>query len=270
LTNLNDSPPTYTNGNLGHHRRWSSLTSRFPGDNSHQPLAILAKEKYIADRSAHMVKKHHIHPDIIDALDNVGGASYHHPGPYDATLYARNNNFHTSPVQAVAGTNAEALKATPREKIIDSVQGHRPLDGVASFPPGTTDRNGHIYQYEEGDNMMIGGGHEPEGGAYKRWPGVQYSKDDIKGKGEPSYSIEKALKENEKESKKNGEGEGGIEMTSHQSVEGRELRNISGGSWGDAEGDVSGTAVGSFSKRLSGGGLRKRIGSIKKHLHGSP
>lgn len=139
-----------------------------------------------------MTRKHHIRPDTIDTLDNSGLGSYHHGGPYDATLFARNNTTN-SPLAALKDSNAEALRATPKERIIDSVQYHRPLDGVAAYAPGDYDRNGRLYTYEEGDNMMIN--NTAAGGAYKRWPGVQYHPDDIKGKGEPSYSIEKALKE---------------------------------------------------------------------------
>ena len=95
------------------------------------------------------------------------GGAYHHDGPYDATLLARNMSFTSSPVEAVAASNEEALKATPREKIVDSVQKHRPLDGVAIVPPGVTDREGRVYHYEEGTDMMI-----EDGGNYKRWPGV--------------------------------------------------------------------------------------------------
>lgn len=161
-----------------------------------------------------MTKKHAIRPDSIDGLDDAGLGHYHHEGPYDATLFARNNSSKMSPVAAVSSTNEEALRATPHDKIIDSVRGHRPLDGVAAFPPGTTDRDGHRYEYVEGDNMMIE--ENAGGGAYKRWPGVQYHPDDIKGKGEPSYSIEKALKEHSLDEKDNGE----IEMTTNRSRSG--------------------------------------------------
>jgi len=239
-------------------RRGSSLTERFPGDMSHRPLDTLRREKAVADRSKYATKKHHIQPDTIDSLDNVAGTAYHHGGPYDATLYARNNSAN-SPLQAVADSNAEALKATPREKIVDSVQGRRPLDGVAAYAPGEADRNGNVYQYGRGDNMMVEG--DPEGGAYKRWPGVQYHPDDVKGKGEPSYTIEKALKDyriNEKERAKSL-GSDGIEMSS-QSRRGSGVISPNGGD--DNESKIG--RNGSISKRLSGG-LKKRFGSIKRN-----
>jgi hypothetical protein len=215
---------------------------------SHRPLDTLTKEKYTSDRMRHATRKHHIRPDSIDKLDNVAGA-YHHGGPYDATLFARNNSKN-SPLDAVSQTNAEALKATPREKIADSVQGHRPLDGTAAYAPGQMDRNGHLYEYEQGENMMTD--LNPGGGAYKRWPGVQYHDDDIKGKGEPSYSIEKALKEHKLEDK-----EGAIEMKTHS-------RKSSGNNpFSDNAGNGDAT---NFGRSSSLKGLRKRIGSIKKHI----
>ncbi|KAJ9502381.1 hypothetical protein H2202_002447 [Exophiala xenobiotica] len=236
-------------------RRGSSLTERFPGDMSHRPLDTLAKQKHIADRSRHATKKHHIKPDTIDSLDNSGGAAWHHGGPYDATLYARNNTVN-SPVAALAQSNAEALKATPKEKIIDSVVRHRPLDGVATYAPGDTDRMGNVYNYQEGDNMMTEG--RPEGGAYKRWPGVQYLPEDIKGKGEPSYSIEKALKGHHIHDEKVGAD--GIEMETKSTRNRSSSGALPPSSWDDGEGQLG--RSGSF-KRLSGG-LKKRFGSIKK------
>lgn len=154
--------PTSTNGRA----RTSSLSSRYPGDNSHRPLDVIKRETKLANRAPHLRKKHMVGPDTIDKLDWTSGA-YHHDGPYDATLLARNISSKSSPLQAVAVSNREALKATPREKIIDSIRKHRPLDGVAIVPPGIPDRHGRVYHYEEGANLMI-----EDGGNYKRWPGV--------------------------------------------------------------------------------------------------
>lgn len=95
-----------------------------------------------------------VNPDIIDQLDNVTAYSYHHEGPYDAVCPERNRVSQNSPLEAVRESNEEALRATPRDKIIDCLNSHRPLDGTAFFPPGTTDRNGQTYDYEEGSNMM--------------------------------------------------------------------------------------------------------------------
>lgn len=221
---------------------------------SHRPLDQLAKEKAIADKSRHITKKHHIRPDGVDRLDDsAAGGAYHHGGPYDATLFARNNSYESSPVKAVSSGNEEAIRATPKEKIADSLQGHRPLDGVAAYAPGQTDRNGHTYQYQEGDNMMIHG--NPAGGAYKRIPGVQYHPDDIKGKGEPSYSLEKALKKDHQNETHD------IEMSNKPAGDSLSQALKKEGYQDDDDGQVR--RSGSFSKRLSGG-LRKTIGGIKK------
>lgn len=165
--------PTSTGGQHstttdGHRRRGSSLTQRFPGDQSHRPLDMIKRDAKLANRHPHLRKKHIVGSDTIDRMDTIGG--FHHDGPYDATLLARNISNVNSPVEAVRTTNAEALRATPHEMIQDSVQKHRPLDGVAMVPPGMEDRYGNVYHYEEGTDMMIE--NSPEGGAYKRWPGV--------------------------------------------------------------------------------------------------
>ena len=152
----------------GHRRRASSLTERFPGDQSHRPLDMIKRDAKLANRHPHLRKKHIVGSDTIDRMDSFGG--FHHEGPYDATLLARNTSSVHSPVQAVSATNEEALRATPQEMIKDSVEKHRPLDGVAMVPPGVEDRYGNVYSYQEGTDMMIE--NSPEGGAYRRWPGV--------------------------------------------------------------------------------------------------
>jgi len=42
-----------------------------------------------------------------------------------------------------------------------------PLTSLQIIPPGSQDRFGRTYDYQEGTNMMI-----ELGGNYKRWPGV--------------------------------------------------------------------------------------------------
>lgn len=145
---------------------------------------MIKRDVKLANRAPHLRKKHYVGPDSIDNLDTVGGA-YHHEGPFDATLLAKNISYKSSPVEAVRRTNLEALKATPREMIRDSIEKHRPLDGVATIPSGMADENGRVYHYTEGTDMMI-----ENGGDYKRWPGVvrckkplephlnEYAKDD--------------------------------------------------------------------------------------------
>ncbi|KAJ5731448.1 uncharacterized protein N7483_005956 [Penicillium malachiteum] len=121
-----------------------------------------------------------VNPDIIDELDNVTSYSYHHEGPYDAICPERNRVSQHSPLEAVRESNEEALRATPRHKIIDSINSHRPLDGTAFYPPGTTDRDGQSYDYEEGSNMMN------DYGNFMRLPGKKFTDDDFKN--DPFYN----------------------------------------------------------------------------------
>lgn len=179
------------------HRRRSSLGERYPGDMSHRPLDLIRRDTKTAHRSPHLRKKHQPSTDTIDGLDaSVFGGAYHHEGPYDATLFSRNTRFKSSPVAAVAGTNEEALKATPRENIRDALDRHVPLSGTATIPPGMSSLNGQVMNYEEGADLM----REPDapGGAYKRWVDLNYHPEDYKGKAEPSFSIERAIKDHDK------------------------------------------------------------------------
>ena len=169
-SSINGSEPV-PNGESHHHRRTSSLSQRHPGDQTHHPLEMLKRNSMRANRAPHLRKKHHIGADSIDTLDGTSGTSaWHHEGPYDATLLARNTDPRRAPVMAVRGGNREALRATPREMVEDSVKRHRPLDGVAVVPPGMVGPAGRVMRYKEGSDMMIDG--DPEGGAYKRWPGI--------------------------------------------------------------------------------------------------
>ncbi|KAG7415647.1 hypothetical protein ACKAV7_005697 [Fusarium commune] len=195
-------PPPRNRPQVSHNRSFSasncgvsrqrSLIQRYPGDMSHRPLDILRKEARAADRAPHLRRKQMPMTDTIDALDTIGGM-YHHGGPYDATLASRNRNKMYSPVAAVEDSNREALRATPRENIQDALLKKMPLQGTADIPSGERDISGNTIDYEEGADLM----REPDavGGAYKRWDGIQYHPDDLKGKGEPSYTYEKDLKE---------------------------------------------------------------------------
>lgn len=113
--------------------------------------------------------------DTIDSLDKTGfGAAYHHGGPYDATLAAVNRNKKYAPLEAVKDSNMEALRATPREYIVDSLRRHIPLQGTGTIPPGMPDMCGNIMNYEEGADLM----REPDaaGGAYMRYDFVVSNK----------------------------------------------------------------------------------------------
>ena len=138
---------------------------------SHRPLDQIRSQNKTANRAPHLRKKHIPGADTIDSLDrSVFGGAYHHEGPYDATLLARNTSYQSSPVAAVSESNQEALKATPREKIQDSLVKKVPLSGVADIPPGMAGIDGRVMNYKEGADLM----REPDaqGGAYKRWEHV--------------------------------------------------------------------------------------------------
>ncbi|KAI3324472.1 hypothetical protein HD806DRAFT_46758 [Xylariaceae sp. AK1471] len=160
-----------------------------------RPLEQITHETKRANRSPHLRKSSIPHPDRIDALDNVTGI-YHHDGPYDAALASRNKDPRTAPLAAVKEGNLAALKATPAVNVIDSVTRHVPLQGTAAVPPGEVDYTGNVMDYEEGADVM----REPDaaGGAYRRYADVQYHPEDLKGKGEPSFTVEQDLKKGKK------------------------------------------------------------------------
>ncbi|KAF2281196.1 uncharacterized protein EI97DRAFT_447246 [Westerdykella ornata] len=233
--------------------RSSSLRERYPGDESNRPLDMLRKENKAAYRAHHLRKKNFQGADVIDRLDST--AQYHHEGPYDAASRARNVDPGHSPLAAVQKSNEEALRATPRENIIDAVTKHRPLEGTANIPPGMPDRFGRVLDYEEGADLM----REP-GADYRRWPGIEYKPDDLKGKGEPSFSEDKSRKEHKKF------GDSGVEMKTPRrrghslgklnEPESRELMNPFEDS--HAQGDSSIKSVGSAIKRGLGSLRRKK------------
>ena len=159
-----------------------------------RPLEQIKREVKTANRAPHLRRKNMTAPDPIDALDDIGiGGAYHHDGPFDATLAARNRDRRYAPVEAVRTTNMLALQATPREYIKDSLRHHMPLQGTATVPPGELDLFGRRMSYEEGADLM----REPDapGGPYRRYDHVQYHPEDCKGKGEPSYTIERDARE---------------------------------------------------------------------------
>ncbi|KAJ5875148.1 uncharacterized protein N7473_012495 [Penicillium subrubescens] len=155
------------------------------GSPEHQPVYPRHQRESSAPRRRRSQQRysrnsHLVNPDIIDELDDVTSYSYHHEGPYDAVCPERNRVSHHSPLEAVRESNEEALRATPRDKIIDCLHSHRPLDGTAYFPPGTTDRDGQTYEYEEGSNMM------DEYGLFMRLPGQKFTDEDFKN--DPFYN----------------------------------------------------------------------------------
>ncbi|KAF2118140.1 hypothetical protein BDV96DRAFT_569342 [Lophiotrema nucula] len=231
-------------------QRGGSLRERYPGDMSHRPLDAIKKDTKTAHRAHHLRKKNFTGADTIDRLDLSMGVSYHHEGPYDAANLSRNLDYKHSPVAAVRRSNQEALRATPKENIVDALSKHRPLEGVADLPPGMADRFGRILTYEEGADLM----REP-GGDYRRWPGVDYLPGDLKGKGEPSYSIEKALKDHK------SYGEDGIELQPR-----RRNQSLSAADAPESVPLASGSGLGrsNTTGKNVGNSLKKRFGSMRR------
>ncbi|KAI1815512.1 hypothetical protein GGS20DRAFT_325694 [Poronia punctata] len=182
----------------------SSSSSTPTHSHTHPPSkSSHPKSSKSSSKSKSKSKSTRVHPDPIDALDNTvfGGIPYHHEGPFDATLASRNRDPRTAPVEAVREGNRRALEATPAAHVIDAVTRHVPLQGTAVVPPGGEDYssgegNVVVMDYEEGADLMREG--DAPGGAYKRWDHVQYHPEDLKGKGEPSFTIERDMKAGKK------------------------------------------------------------------------
>ncbi|WPH01689.1 Hypothetical protein R9X50_00454100 [Acrodontium crateriforme] len=264
----NAAKSTSTSGNR--HRRTSSLKERFPGDTSVEPLNILRRDSRKADRAPHLNKRGMPGPDMVDRLDPaVGGKAYHHEGPYDATLMSRNSNKKYSPVAALETSNLETLRATPQENVKDSLDRHKPLDGVATVPPGVEDRFGRTYHYNESDLMQ----EAVSDAGYKRWPGKDYDPEDRKGKGD-TFALDRALQAHKID-------ENGIEMEDrarlnesyHEAkrrgtLDKRDPVEIAGGEAAyaalqQANSGTSETVRRTGSIKAVGEGLKKRIGSLR-------
>ncbi|POR35498.1 Uncharacterized protein TPAR_04319 [Tolypocladium paradoxum] len=233
---------------------------------SHRPLDMLKADARAADRRPRRPRKRISETDAIDALDTIGGA-YHHGGPFDATLASRNLDAKYSPVAAVRASNLEALRATPRENIADSLRHHVPLQGTASIPPGARDMSGNVMRYAEGADLM----REPDaaGGAYKRWPHIPYHPDDLKGKGEPSFTVERDLKARKHGARLSEPGPNAYEM--QPGVNGGEpvrQRSASNAAEASSTGAAYNGSYGlqrshSTGKKISEG-LRRRWGSLRR------
>ncbi|KAI0007638.1 hypothetical protein F4779DRAFT_497319 [Xylariaceae sp. FL0662B] len=244
---------------------------------SQRPLDDIKRATKAANRTPHLRKKNFTNPDMIDVLDETGiGGAYHHDGPYDATLASRNKDKRYAPLEAVKYGNMQALKATPHEYVQDSLQKHVPLQGTAVIPPGHRDFSGHRMDYEEGDDLM----RDPDapGGPYKRWDHIQYHPNDLKGKGEPSYTIEEDRKRQKKMHRHSLNSNGAYEMQPqpHPTTARTTARASSGAkhlyhgvavrersaSVGSPAG-VAGPSTNPKSKRLSDG-LKRRFGSLRR------
>ncbi|KAI0103446.1 hypothetical protein F4814DRAFT_442632 [Daldinia grandis] len=232
---------------------------------SERPLEAIKRATKAADRAPHLRKKNRTGADTVDALDTTGfGGIYHHDGPYDATLASRNRDKRYAPVEAVKYGNMEALKATPRENVVDSLERHVPLQGTATIPPGELDYSGRIMHYEEGADLMRE--EDAPGGPYKRWDHIKYHPNDLKGKGEPAYTIEEDLKRKKHLQRKSLGQPGAFEM--QPTGRSTAMAGKGGGvtvvrprsSSLESAGPSSSSPKG---KRLSDG-IKRRIGSIRR------
>ncbi|KAK4105683.1 hypothetical protein N658DRAFT_417512 [Parathielavia hyrcaniae] len=182
---------TQERGNDAFPHRSASVRERYPSDMSHRPLATPSRDHHAADRVPHQRRHRRLPSDVIDMLDLSGpfpGVTYHHGGPFDAVAMEFNTNSMYSPIDAVRDSNMEALRATPREYVQDSLTKHVPLQGTAVIPPGMPDFGGRTIHYEEGADLMRE--EDAPGGPYKRWDHINYRDDDLKGKGEPEFSLD--------------------------------------------------------------------------------
>ncbi|KAL7620399.1 hypothetical protein AAE478_009394 [Parahypoxylon ruwenzoriense] len=229
---------------------------------SERPLEAIKRATKAADRTPHLRKKNFAGTDTVDVLDNTGiGGAYHHDGPYDAALASRNRDKRYAPIEAVKYSNEEALKATPRENIMDSLERHVPLQGTASIPPGHRDLGGRVMDYEEGDDLMRES--DAPGGPYKRYDHIQYDPNDLKGKGEPSYTIEENLKKQKALRHKSLDRNGVYEMQPAARSTGNDRKS---GNVAVRERSASLGPAGSSSprgKRFSDG-IKRRIGSLRR------
>ncbi|KAI0849602.1 hypothetical protein F5Y00DRAFT_235212 [Daldinia vernicosa] len=237
---------------------------------SERPLEAIKRATRAADRAPHLRKKNRTGADLVDSLDTTGfGGIYHHDGPYDATLASRNRDKRYAPVEAVKYGNMQALKATPRENLVDSLERHVPLQGTATIPPGEPDYSGRIMHYEEGADLMRE--EDAPGGPYKRWDHIKYHPDDLKGKGEPAYTMEENLKRKKHLQRKSlGQPGSAFEMqptgrSTAMAGKGGDATAVvrprsASASFESAAGPSSSSPRG---KRLSDG-IKRRIGSIRR------
>ncbi|KAI9163122.1 hypothetical protein HJFPF1_04721 [Paramyrothecium foliicola] len=249
--------------------RPGNLNARFPGDLSHRPLEMIKQHTRTANRSGGSRHRRNVSDvDTIDALDTIGGM-YHHGGPYDPTLASRNVNVKYPPVDAVHEGNMEAIRATPREYIQDSLVRHMPLQGIATIPPGETDMSGNVMDFEEGADLMRES--DAGGGPYKRWDGIKYHPDDLKGKGEPSYTYDKekakgkGLQRGEYEMQSGVNGDGLLGPAPLlRSVSNSDKRYTTSTAVVADESSASGVRRSNTTGKKLSEGLKRRFGSIRR------
>lgn len=122
----------------------TSPTSASKG-HSTRPSQDLANHEKLVRKSSRARKQ--IPRDSIDNLDDILG-SYHHEGPFDATLASRQIPGR-APVEATRIGNAMALAATPKEFVQRSLERHEPLDGISSHASGSVVDGKRLHYDEE-------------------------------------------------------------------------------------------------------------------------
>jgi len=167
----------------------------------------------------------------------------------------------------------EALRATPREFIQDSLRLHVPLQGTAIIPSGGVDMSGNVMTYREGADLMRES--DAPGGPYRRYKDVQYHPDDLKGKGEPSFTYERDLKAKERERLlRPGQHPDDVELS--PSSRGGRHRSLSNGAYdtavaaatssgrSPAGGDGGMQRSNTTGRKTLGEGLKRRFGSLRR------
>jgi hypothetical protein len=91
--------------------------------------------------------------DTIDALDDAAFSSYHHEGPYDAAAPARNKIPKRSPVFAFGDSSTDSGKSS-HEDSTKSLGGDSPQTEKILPPPGVVDRDGRVYEHDDGSNVL--------------------------------------------------------------------------------------------------------------------
>ncbi|KAG8163599.1 hypothetical protein KVR01_006896 [Diaporthe batatas] len=218
-----------------------------------------------SDRAHRRPKPRKYVADTIDRLDTSPfGGPYHHGGPYDATMKSFNLNSKFSPVAAVRESNRAAWKATPREAKLDALLRGRPLDATASVPPGERALNGELMDYEYSTDML----RDPlaGGGPYRRWPGVEYHPDDLKGKGEPGFTLdrERRAKEAISRSQSVRERPGEYELVPQRPHGGSDMSKESGQPAILVRQRSSSASASSSRPRDFVDGLKRRVGSLRR------
>jgi hypothetical protein len=214
---------------------------------------MLRKDSKKAYRAPHLNKRHIPGADIIDRLDPTPNKlPYHHEGPYDAALLARNTNYKSSPIAALEESNREALKATPAEKIKDSLDKHQPLDGVAMIPPGERDQLGRVYNYEEGADMV----HEindPSPSLNRAFKTHTIQEGDFDGQRGIELSDRPLMSDYDKKDRKKFDDRSPVEITGGESSR-----------YGDSHTGTDAHMKRTSSLRKAGAGLKKRLSLGKR------